>query len=44
MDLPIEFEDVPDEENGQEFNPNQSKDEMNDCESDSDRSSCAGGE
>jgi hypothetical protein len=28
MDLPIEFEDVADEENEQELNPNQSKDEM----------------
>jgi hypothetical protein len=30
--------------NEQEFNPNQSEDEMSECESDSDRSSCAGGE
>jgi hypothetical protein len=44
MDLPIEFKDVAGEENGQEFNLNQSKDEMNECESDSNRSSCAGGE
>ncbi len=44
MDLPIEFEDVADEENGQEFNPDQSKDEMSECESDSDSSSCTGGE
>jgi hypothetical protein len=44
MDLPIEFEDVADEVNGREFNPNQSKDEMNECKSDSDRSSRAGGE
>jgi hypothetical protein len=28
MDLPIEFEDIADEENEQEFNQNQSKDEM----------------
>jgi hypothetical protein len=28
MYLPIEFEDVADEENEQEFNANQSKDEM----------------
>jgi hypothetical protein len=44
MDLPIEFEDVADEENEQEFNPNQFKDEMSECESDCDSSSCAGGE
>jgi hypothetical protein len=44
MDLPIEFEDVADEKNEQEFNLNQSKDEMSGCESDSDCSSCAGGE
>jgi hypothetical protein len=44
MDLPIKFEDVADEENEQGFNPNQSKDEMSECESDSDSSSCAGGE
>jgi hypothetical protein len=44
MDSPIEFKYVADEENVQEFNPNQSKDEMTECESDSDRSSCAGGE
>ncbi len=42
--LPIEFEDVADEENEQKFNPNQSKDEMSECENDSDCSSCAGGE
>ena len=42
MDLPIEFEDVADEETEQEFNPNQSKDEMSECESDSDSSSCVG--
>jgi hypothetical protein len=34
MDLPIEFDDVADEENEIEFNPNQSKDEMSECESD----------
>jgi hypothetical protein len=44
MELPIEFEDVADEKNEQEINPNQSKGEINECESDSDRSSCAGGE
>jgi hypothetical protein len=44
MDLPIEFEDVAGEKNEQEFNPNQSKEEMSGCESDSDSSSCAGGE
>ncbi len=43
-DLPIEFEDVADEENEQESNSNQSKDEMSECESDSESSSCAGGE
>ena len=42
--MPIEFEDIADEENGQEFNSNQSKDGMNECENDSDRSSCTGGE
>jgi hypothetical protein len=44
MDLPIEFEDAADEKNEQEFNPNQSKDEMSECKSDSDSSSCEGGE
>jgi hypothetical protein len=44
MDLPIKFEDVANEENEQEFNPNQSKDDMSECESDSDSSSCAGSE
>jgi hypothetical protein len=44
MDLPIEFEDLADEQNEQEFNPNQSKDEMSECECVSDSSSCAGGE
>jgi hypothetical protein len=34
MDLSIEFQDVADEENEQEFNPNQSEDEMSECESD----------
>jgi hypothetical protein len=38
MYLPIEFEDVDDEENEQKFNPNQSKDEMSECESDGDSS------
>jgi hypothetical protein len=28
INLPIEFEDVANKENEQEFNPNQSKDEM----------------
>ncbi len=42
--MPIEFEDVADKENEQEFNPNQSKDEMSEYESDSGSSSCAGGE
>ncbi len=44
MDLPIEFEDVANEENEQEVNANQSEDEMSKCESDGDSSSCAGGE
>jgi hypothetical protein len=44
MYLPIEFGDVADEENEQEFNPNQSKDEISGCERDGDSSSCAGGE
>jgi hypothetical protein len=44
MYLPIEFEGVADEENEQVFNVNQSKDEMSECESDSDSSSCAGSE
>jgi hypothetical protein len=43
MDLPIEFEDVADEENEQGFNPNHSKDEMSELESENDSSSCAGG-
>jgi hypothetical protein len=38
MYLPIEFEDVADEKNEQEFNPNQLEDEMSECESDSDSS------
>ncbi len=42
--LQIEFEEVADEENEQEFNANQSKDEMSERESDSDSSSCAGSE
>ena len=37
--MPIEFEDIADEKNEQEFNPNQSEDEMSECESDSDSSS-----
>jgi hypothetical protein len=36
--LPIKFEDVANEENEQEFNPNQSEDEMSECESDNDSS------
>ncbi len=44
MYLPIEFEDVVDEENEQVFNVNQSKDGMSERESDSDSSSCAGSE
>jgi hypothetical protein len=44
MDLPIEFEEVANKKNEQEFNLNQSKDEMSECESDSDSSSCARGE
>jgi hypothetical protein len=42
MYLLIEFEDVADEENEQEFNVNQFKDEMSEPESDSDSSSCTG--
>ncbi len=42
MYLPIEFEDVADEENEQVFNVKQSKDEMSERENDSDSSSCAG--
>ncbi len=42
--LPIEFEDVADEDNEQEFNVNQSKDEMSERESYSDSSSCTGSE
>jgi hypothetical protein len=38
MYLPIEFEDVANEENEQEFNPNQSEVKMSECESDSDSS------
>jgi hypothetical protein len=44
MDLPLEFEDLTDEEIEEEFNPNQSKDEMSECKSESDSSSCAGSE
>ncbi len=42
--LPIEFEDVADEDNEQEFNVNQSKDEMSERESYNDSSSCTGSE
>jgi hypothetical protein len=41
MYLPIEFEDVADEENEHVFNVNQSKDGMSEC---IDSSSCAGSE
>ena len=34
MELPIEFEHVANKENEQEFNSNQSEDEMSECESD----------
>jgi hypothetical protein len=44
MDLQIEFRDFANEEIEQEFNPNQSEDEMSECESDHDSSSCAGSE
>jgi hypothetical protein len=44
MDFQIEFKDVADEEYEQEFNAHQSNDEMSECESDSDSSSCAGSE
>ncbi len=39
MDLSIE--DLANEENEHKFNANQFKDEMSECESDSDSSSCA---
>ncbi len=42
--MPIEFENVDDEENEQVFNVNQSKDGMSERESDSDSSSCDGSE
>ncbi len=42
--MPIEFEDVADEENEQVFNVSQSKGEMSEHESNSDSSSCAGSE
>ena len=41
MYLPIEFEDIANVKNEQEFNANQSEDEVGECESDSDCSSCA---
>jgi hypothetical protein len=41
MYLPIEFDDVADEENEQVFNVNQSKDGVSERESDSESSSCA---
>ncbi len=44
MYLPIEFEDVADEENEQVFNVNQFKDEMSQRESDSESTSNAGSE
>ncbi len=44
MDLPIELADGADEENEQEFNANQSEDEMSECESESDGNSCTGSE
>jgi hypothetical protein len=44
MFLPIEFKDVADEENEQEFNVNQLEDGMSERESDGDISSCAGSE
>jgi hypothetical protein len=34
----MDFVDVANEKNEQEFNPNQSEDEMSECESDSDSS------
>ncbi len=42
--MPIEFQDVADEENEQVFNVNQSKDGMSERESESDSSSCTGSE
>jgi hypothetical protein len=44
MYLPIEFEDVADEENEHVFNVNQSKDGMSERESDCDSSSYSGSE
>jgi hypothetical protein len=44
MYLSIEFENVFDEENEKVFNTIQSKDEISECESDSDSRSCAGSE
>jgi hypothetical protein len=44
MYLPIEYDDVANEENEEEFNAKQSKNEMSECESDSDSSSCAASE
>jgi hypothetical protein len=44
MDLPIEFEYVVDEENEQQFNVNQSENEMSERGSDSDSRSCTGTE
>ncbi len=42
--MPIDLEDVANEENKQVFNPNQTEDKMSERESDSDSSSCAGSE
>ncbi len=42
--MPIEFEDVVNEENEQVLNANQSEDEMSERESDGDSSLCAGSE
>ncbi len=44
MYLPIEFEGVANEEKEQVFIVDQSKDEMSECESDRDSTSCAGSE
>ncbi len=40
--MPIKFEDVANVEDKQEYNANPFKDEISDCESDSDISLCAG--
>jgi hypothetical protein len=44
MDLTVKIKDIVNEQNGQEFKVNQSKDEMSECESGSDSISCDGSE